>query len=303
MIQRAFITQWGTVVPWSSPRLVEQDLIICRALVSIYSDPFLKEHLAFRGGTALHKLYLEPQPRYSEDIDLVQVNSEPIKETIDHLREVLSWLGEPVVKQKKHNNTLVFRVQPTDVGAGEIHLKVEINCKEHFSVFPMVRVPFSVKNDWFSGQCEVLTYELDELVGTKVRALYQRLKGRDLFDVYTALITGKLDIERVMTAYDRYLRFVASHAPTYKEFVLNMDEKMQNPEFLGDTTVLLRPGLTFDPQAASVLAAKALASSSGCLIYSSTTTLFKISNAVSHLSAFMSFKLIKMTGYCPCLLI
>ena len=178
------------------------------------------------------------------------MNAEPIKETIDHLREVLSWLGEPVVKQKKHNNTLVFRVQPTDVGAGEIHLKVEINCKEHFSVFPMVRVPFSVKNDWFSGQCEVLTYELDELVGTKVRALYQRLKGRDLFDVYTALITGKLDIERVMTTYDRYLRFVASHAPTYKEFVLNMDEKMQNPEFLGDTTVLLRPGLTFDPQAA-----------------------------------------------------
>lgn len=53
-----------------------------------------------------------------------------------------------------------------------------------------------------------------------------------------------------MTAYDRYLRFVASHAPTYKEFVLNMDEKMHNPEFLGDTTDLLRPGLTFDPQPA-----------------------------------------------------
>lgn len=250
MIQRAFITQWGTVVPWFSPRLVEQDLIICRALLSIYSDPFLKEHLAFRGGTALHKLFQKPQPRYSEDIDLVQVNAEPIKETIDHLRDALSWLGEPVVKQKKHNNTLVFRVQPTDVGAGEIHLKVEINCKEHFSVFPMVRVPFSVENDWFSGQCDVLTYELDELVGTKVRALYQRLKGRDLFDVYIALITGKLNLDRVMTAYDRYLRFVASHAPTYKEFVLNMDEKMLNPEFLGDTTGLLRPGLTFDPQPA-----------------------------------------------------
>ncbi|MBO7585401.1 MAG: nucleotidyl transferase AbiEii/AbiGii toxin family protein [Bacteroidales bacterium] len=247
MIQRAFITQWGTVAPWSSPRLVEQDLVICRALVSIYRDLFLKEHLAFRGGTALHKLYLQPQPRYSEDIDLVQVNAEPIKETIDHLREALSWLGEPVVKQKKHNNTLVFRIQPTDAGAGEIHLKIEINCKEHFSVYPMVRLPFSVENDWFSGHCEVLTYELDELVGTKVRALYQRLKGRDLFDVYTALITGKLDLDRVMTAYDRYLRFVASHAPTYKEFVLNIDEKMKNPEFLGDTPGLLRPGLTFNP--------------------------------------------------------
>ena len=53
-----------------------------------------------------------------------------------------------------------------------------------------------------------------------------------------------------MTAYDRYLRFVASHAPTYKEYVLNMEEKMQNPEFLGDTTELLRPGLSFNPQLA-----------------------------------------------------
>ena len=110
--------------------------------------------------------------------------------------------------------------------------------KEHFSVFPMARVPFSVKNDWFRGECEILTYELDELVGTNVRALYQRLKGRGLFDVYTAVISGKLDLERVMAAYDRYLRFVTSHAPTYKEFVLNMDDKMQNPEFLGDTAGL-----------------------------------------------------------------
>ena len=250
MIPLSYITQWSEIAPWVDNKMIEQDLIICRALVSIYNDPFLAEHLAFRGGTALHKLYLHPQPRYSEDIDLVQVNAEPIKETIDHLRDALAWLGEPVVKQKKHNNTLLFKVQPTEIGAGEIHLKVEINCKEHFSVFPMVRVPFSVQSDWFTGECEVLTYELDELVGTKVRALYQRLKGRDLFDVYTALASVELDLDRVMTAYDRYLRFVASHAPTYKEYVLNMDEKMLNPEFLGDTTGLLRPGLSIDPQAA-----------------------------------------------------
>lgn len=246
MIQRAFITQWGTVVPWSSPRQVEQDLIICRALVSIYSDVFLASHLAFRGGTAIHKLYLTPQPRYSEDIDLVQVSAEPIRETIDHLRDALKWLGEPVVKQKKHNNTLVFRVQPSQEGAGEIHLKVEINCKEHFSVFPMVRVPFKVENDWFSGQCDILTYELDELIGTKVRALYQRLKGRDLFDVYTALCSERLNLDRIMVAYDIYLRFVAAHAPTYKEFVLNMLGKLDNTDFIGDTVDLLRPGLSFN---------------------------------------------------------
>ena len=146
MIPERYITEWSEQAPWVVNKFIEQDLIVCRALVSIYSDSFLAEHLAFRGGTALGKLYLKPQPRYSEDIDLVQVKAEPIKETIDHLRDALAWLGEPVVKQKKHNNTLVFKVQPTDMDAGEIHLKVEINCKEHFSVYPMVRVPFAVNS-------------------------------------------------------------------------------------------------------------------------------------------------------------
>ena len=73
---------------------------------------------------------------------------------------------------------------PTDMDAGEIHLKVEINCKEHFCVFPMVRVPFAVDSSWLKGACEVLTYELAELTGMKLRAVYQRRKGRDLFDLW-----------------------------------------------------------------------------------------------------------------------
>ena len=64
---------------WVTSEMVEQDLIICCALISIFSDEFLASQLAFRGGTALHKLYLQPQPRYSEDIDLVQITPGPIK--------------------------------------------------------------------------------------------------------------------------------------------------------------------------------------------------------------------------------
>lgn len=70
MIDRSSIMAWNEHAPWTDPAMVEQDLIICRALVDIFSDPFLQKELAFRGGTALHKLYLQPQPRYSEDIDL-----------------------------------------------------------------------------------------------------------------------------------------------------------------------------------------------------------------------------------------
>ena len=177
------------------------------------------------------KYHLKSQPRYSEDIDLVQVKAEPINEAIDHLRDALAWLGEPVVKLKKYNNTLVFKVQPMDMNAGEIHLKVEINCKEHFCVFPIVRVLFAVNNSWFEGDCEVLTYELAELTGTKLRVVYQRRKGRDLFDLWKILsMHPELDKGKVIENYERYLGFTASHLPAYKEFVLNMDGsyKMRN---------------------------------------------------------------------------
>ena len=128
-----------------------------------------------------------------------------------------------------------------------IHLKVEINCKEHFSVLPMVRKPFEVKSLWYEGSAELLTYQLDELVGTKLRALYQRLKGRDLYDLYKALTMANLNVENVIHCYREYMAFVVDHSPTYKEYVLNMEEKMKDTDFLGDTKNLLRLGDTFDP--------------------------------------------------------
>lgn len=92
MINRASIIQWSKQVPWNDNAQIEQDLIISRALVAIFSDEFLSSQLAFRGGTALHKLYLSPQPRYSEDIDLVQINPGPIKPIMFRLGEVLDFL-------------------------------------------------------------------------------------------------------------------------------------------------------------------------------------------------------------------
>ena len=79
MIPQKYIIEWSKTSPWQSSTQVEQDLVIERALVRIFSDPFLQENLAFRGGTALHKFFLSPQVRYSEDIDLVQINEGPIK--------------------------------------------------------------------------------------------------------------------------------------------------------------------------------------------------------------------------------
>ena len=246
MIPETAIVQWRDTAPWSEDFQVEQDLIICCALTMIYNDEFLSNRLAFRGGTALHKLYLSPQPRYSEDIDLVQVSPEPIKPTIDRLREVLSFLGEPNVKQKRNNNTLIFRTVSAIPPIVPIRLKVEINCRDHYHVFDLIKIPFAVSNQWFTGECNILTYQLDELIATKVKALYERRKGRDLYDLFRSLQDERLNTERVMSCFLKYMENEGKK-PVYSLFLANVEEKLKNVEFLGDTQKLLRPETTYNP--------------------------------------------------------
>ena len=100
MVINSAIQQWREQAPWTDVSFIEQDLVISRALVAIYSDEFLSSQLAFRGGTALHKLYMRPQARYSEDVDLVQIKAGPIKPIMFRLGEVLDFIPDRVTKQK-----------------------------------------------------------------------------------------------------------------------------------------------------------------------------------------------------------
>lgn len=243
--------EWSQQVPWQSNEQIEQDLVICRALVEIFSDEYLANRLAFRGGTALHKLYLHPQPRYSEDIDLVQITSEPFGPIVDRIRERLSFLGEPKRSPKEHNFKLSYRFESEFPPVINLRLKVETNTREHFNVLGLQQFPFEVKSSWFEGSCYLTTYSLEELLGTKLRALYQRRKGRDLYDVHIALTQEPgLDTEAMLQSYREYMKFSVEKPPTQMEFILNMEAKMKDSEFLGDTTALLRPDVPYDPHVA-----------------------------------------------------
>jgi len=112
VIPRDYVTEWRRQAPWVQDFQVEQDLVISRALVCIFSHTDLKDALAFRGGTALFKLFVRPALRYSEDIDLVQLKAEPSGPAMDALHEVLGpWLGEP--KYKQSDGRVVFRCRFT----------------------------------------------------------------------------------------------------------------------------------------------------------------------------------------------
>ena len=251
MIPQAYITEWSQQVPWQSNEQVEQDLVICRALVEIFSDEWLANSLAFRGGTALHKLYLSPQPRYSEDIDLVQIRPEPIKETVQRLQAVLSFLGESVVNPRRDGIRIIYRFDAEFTPTIKLRLKVEANTREHFTILGLIQFPFNVNSSWYEGNCNLTTYRLEELLGTKLRALYQRRKGRDLYDMYIALTQKHdLDVDAIIRCYREYMQFVVEKSPTQREFILNMEAKMNDSEFLGDTTAILRPDVPYNPQEA-----------------------------------------------------
>lgn len=92
MIPRAEIIQWRAHAPWALDSQIEQDLLLTRAMVLIFRDPFLTDQLAMRGGTVLHKVHLAPARRYSEDIDLVLTGRRPIRHVTRALERVLEPL-------------------------------------------------------------------------------------------------------------------------------------------------------------------------------------------------------------------
>jgi len=250
MIDRSSITAWSVEHPWPKKSYVEQDLVICRAIVSIFSDSILAKELAWRGGTALHKLYLMPQVRYSEDIDLVRTGSGPVKPIIEQLDEVLNWLPNKSFEQRRFGFRMKFRYESETPPVEPMRLKVEANTFEHFSELPLVHIPFGVTCPWFSGACEVTTYAIEELLGTKLRAMYQRKKVRDLFDMDYALKHSEVDVERMLQCWRRYMSADGHLPPTCRDFIENMDLKMASTDYLNDMIDILRLGVSFDPAAA-----------------------------------------------------
>jgi predicted nucleotidyltransferase component of viral defense system len=251
MIPKPFIAKWQSQAPWKEFAQVEQDLVISRTLIEIFSDDFLNKHLAFRGGTALHKLYLNPAPRYSEDIDLVQINPGPIKPIMKRLADIISFFDQPRRTQiRGHGARALYRFTSEYEGF-PLRLKLEINCKEHFKVLDWVSFPFKVENDWFSSETNIRTYSINELLGTKLRALYQRSKGRDLFDLDYARRHKTINIDEIIHCFKVYTAFsTGNRPPSQKEFLLNIAQKEQNPEFTGDMEALLRPEVTYNQKEA-----------------------------------------------------
>ena len=239
MIPAQNIIAWSKHAPWAEQRQVEQDLIIARALVELFNDPFLRKELRFRGGTALNKLHFPKPLRYSEDIDLVRTTAGAIGPILDRIRDILTpWLGNPRFDQSEVAPKFRFRTEAED-GSGLIRLKVEINTREREAYDPAVTFPFKVDNPWFSGATEIPTFSNEELLSTKLRALLQRNKGRDLIDLSHSLdIFGQLNTKRLIELFGKYLD-LSGQTISRAQAEQRMFDKLERPDFLADVKPLL----------------------------------------------------------------
>src|SRR5690606_7799848 len=129
--------------------------------------------------------------------DLVQTRPEPIGATVDGIREALAWLGDCRRKQAGHSMHLVYRFAPEAEPESSLRLKVEINTREHQALFGVRSYPFSVDNGWYHGSADIASFDQEELFGTKLRALLQRRKNRDLFDLAHGLTQLQLDVDKL----------------------------------------------------------------------------------------------------------
>jgi predicted nucleotidyltransferase component of viral defense system len=250
VIPRAYIVEWRANAPWKIDAQVEQDLIISRLLVEFFLNSVIQNTLLFRGGTALHKLFLGPPVRYSEDLDLVQKEAGPIGPVLSAIRSICDrLLGNPRTRQKEDSVMLIYRVDSEIPPVVPLRIKVEVNTREHLAVFPALKKHFFVQSRWFSSECRVNTYSLEELLATKLRALYQRKKGRDLFDLWYGLTRGKAEPGKIVEAFRRYLESQGLKI-NREQLQRNLLLKIKDRNFLIDTKPLLRPDITYSAEEA-----------------------------------------------------
>lgn len=237
MISEIFLENWRKTVPWKMDEQIEQDLLISRALVEMYNDPHIKDVLVFRGGTALNKLFINPPARYSEDIDFVQRYPGPIGKTIDALRKLFKpWLGDPKWKITRRSAKLTYKYE--SVNKISTKIKIEINTTEHLQVLPLKTVRFSMDAAWFKGAADIVTYDIDELMATKLRALYQRRKGRDLFDIWYVTDRKLINLQRVFDIFFQYCNYNGVKISS-EDFLKNLELKKNYRDFNMDMSALL----------------------------------------------------------------
>lgn len=246
MIPRPAIVDWERRAPWPENQQIEQDLLISRAMVEIFTEEVLRKTLLFRGGTAIYKLHVNEPVRYSEDLDFVMIEKGPIGPVYDAIREKLdSLMGEPSRDQKESMAVMKYTFESEFPPKSEQQLKIEINYEENFSVLTTEEKKFEIENPWFTGSASIPTFQINELLAAKLRALFQRRKGRDLFDLWFGLTRGLVEPDQLLACFEKYTEPL-NMPITRARFEKNLTGKLADRLFVDDIKPLIPRDFGYD---------------------------------------------------------
>lgn len=247
MIGQNAIIGWRSKVPWRNDLQVEQDLILHAMIQAIYSDHFLQKKIALRGGTCLNKFIWDTPVRYSEDLDFVQISPEKIGPTADHLRHVLRDIFEEEGRSETKGGSfkLFYSFIPENNTDHRQQIKIEINTREQFAIDGYKEAKIVLDSLWRVGEAIITTFSAEELFATKLRALYQRSKGRDLFDLWMSQ-NLKPNFQKIVYLFLKYMK--NNKKVVHRDLLIqNLNDKMKDQSFLDDVTALLAHGANYNP--------------------------------------------------------
>jgi len=229
--------------------LAELDYRLVHALRAIYTDPFLRDRLYLKGGTALNKLYLPGASRLSVDLDFNAIGTKeqvlqertPIGEAIAAALEKQDSSYDLTYRGRYDQLTVYARFAPLS-GTARQRLKLEVSFIERFAI--LGRVEHSLVPAPFDEPLTVNTYHLEELTSTKLRALHDRRKGRDIYDLFRIadLDLNQAAVRKVVL----YYFYRANKVFHYPSFVRNIEHKVAERGFRDDVRALIHHGAELD---------------------------------------------------------
>jgi predicted nucleotidyltransferase component of viral defense system len=183
-----------------TPHVVEKDYVLGWMLAGIYAHEELTEKWLFKGGTCLKKCFFETY-RFSEDLDFTLRDPGQIDKAL--LNRVFAEIGEwiydesgiemPVEKQEFElyenprgsvscQGKISYR-GPVSPPHGLPRIKLDLTADERVVLPPTQVQIFHPYSDEPEEGIEVLAYDYVEAFAEKFRALAERTRPRDLYDV------------------------------------------------------------------------------------------------------------------------
>lgn len=242
--------------------IIEKDYVISWVLWGIATHSILKDNMVFKGGTSLKKCFLETY-RFSEDLDFTILSDEIYRseKILECIREICARITQTSNIQFDNTN---LRIDETENLRGEPTFQVRIyyigprqqirspaRIKLDLTKYEVIILPLEKRNlihnysDKDDIKCEILTYSLEEILSEKTRALLERTRARDFYDVAFILRTYSTNINFNMfrKSFDGKCKYKAVNFNKIEDFITPDKEA----EFRSDWQISLPHQLSYLP--------------------------------------------------------